>query len=202
MNTTKWVPPEKRSTAYYIFHVPFQCKIQKKNIGTIQESIDMGYITSFDKDLDRHLQNEYVTVGLSINAMVEYFKIGVLVNVRFEDTKMIYEYIQNHLTFWGTQIAMSFRINKKIPTDDLILLDEFAKVVYENSEYSSFVNDLASTSLGRSLLGNVSTGTRRLLINRKVEEAAIDPAKVEADTPVERPARHSLAEFFNKNRAG
>ena len=197
----KYIPIEERPTSWFIFHVKFPCKIRHMDIGTIEERRERGYVTSFNKDIDRENQRSLSNVHLTINEMVEYYKEGVKIQgIALEDTKTIYEYIQRHLRFWHSEITSKYMMPNSVPNDDLILLDEFANDVYEYAQYF-FTNDLMTTELGQSLLGALGPQASSIIYHRTNKNKDTSNSDTTVPSDGNQIKRNSLGNFFEDNRA-
>ena len=72
---------------------------------------------------------------IPIVKMIDYYQKGASVYIVNQgDTKRIYEYIANHLQAWKYKLQTSMYIGNA-PLDDLRLMDEFARSIYEHAKY-------------------------------------------------------------------
>lgn len=189
----------QEGTWYYIFRTKFNCKIRQADIGTIAERKNRGYLTTGDKVRDRVMHNQDVHVMLTINEMVEYFERGTIVKVPFEETKQIYQYIQNHLHYWANEANAIMKLESGPPADDMILLDEFAHAIYDDAKYF-FTHELMSTEAGKRMLGALGA-TATSIMSRRGSIASQLGINTQAPAGPA-PARRSLSEIFESNDHG
>ena len=101
-------------------------------VETLSEQMikDFGMPTLGNRALDRQMHSDLVNVVISINAIVEYFKRGVTVYMQNnDDVNEIYNIVNNYLLAWKQQIDNCLNMGN-IPTEDLLLLDRFAEMLY------------------------------------------------------------------------
>ena len=117
-----WIPEANRDTAWPIWHKLFMCRVR------MIDTLSADYIKHFGMpatgiaEYDTEIPKEAVIRMLTINQMVEFYKKGVNVSVvNLKDTKIIYDFITDHLLAWKDKLNNSFG-NRGAPLDDLILL--------------------------------------------------------------------------------
>lgn len=199
-----WLPPEERDTRWYLWNEKFFCRVS--NILSMSPAYlgHYGMPTSGDPVIDQQTANELVDRYLSINQMVEYYQHGVPVYVRVEkDTVRIYEYISNHLTAWKQKLDRELNV-RDAPLDDLLLLDQFASVVYKHARHH-FEQTWVDSYLARKMSSTLRVSRDRILAPPVAEIVTINgltEAEKEAAQPEQRfPEHNSLAEaFLGKSR--
>ena len=193
-----YIPPEKRDSAWPLWHKLFTCRV--KLISTMSEDYIklFGMPSTGIPEYDREIPNEMVIRMLTINQMVEFFKQGVTVHViDYKDTKTIYELITDHLMAWKQKLAVGFN-NRAAPIEDLILLDQFANVVYKHAA-PQFTTEIYESILARQISStlrvsrqNVLAKPKTYLINADTGEKEVVEEKI--------PERVSMADDFNLNK--
>jgi hypothetical protein len=190
-----WIPEDQRDTRYYLWETKFECRMKYIDTFSIEDLQIFGTPTSGDRVRDRDVMEERVIRYLSINDMVEYFRQGIEIGVvKYADTARIYEYITNHLNAMRSEITHSFTA-VHIPFDDLILLDQFANVVYDKAKYTftrGDANSLIARKMGEVLPFNPDNilGSEKkvaTVINAEGHEEEVDPY----------PKRDDFGSYFN-----
>lgn len=127
MNIYDRAPPDVTAE---IFDRRFLSKLPDVSVRSIDEVRMYGTYSTGVKEVDRALTNQWTTVMLTINEMVEKYKDGTMVRItQMGDVKIIYDIITQHLN--RMKYFLSYGLNVgKIPIDDLILLDRFANDLY------------------------------------------------------------------------
>jgi hypothetical protein len=149
-----------------------------------------GMPTVGDAGIDDQMKNSLIDTYLTINQMVEYFRLGILVRITVHaETKTIYQIISNYLLEWKERLNKGINIGGA-PIEDLILLDRFASVVFEHA-VQHFTPDYVNSRFINQLNGNGLFKSRESLI--KIIETPL-PAKGE---PVYK-KHESLSELFSE----
>jgi hypothetical protein len=193
-----WLPPEKRDTAWYLFHKLFLCRVQAIQTVSIEAMREYGTPTSGDPDFDKQMQNERVDRALSIAQMVEYWEAGVTIGIADQkDTKVIYELISDHLNAWKNKLENELNI-RHAPIDDLVKLDNFANAVYRHAKYQ-FGTEYVESILHRKLSGAMRVPRDQLL--KPVAQVTTINAESSPE-PDEKtyPERVSMADAFTRGR--
>ena len=131
-----------------LWDIIFHCRILKKDIYSDSELEQFGVWSTGDKRLDRDLQMELIDVYINIDKMVEYHRRGVTIYFPNEkDLVTILTYIEEHLLAWieHTETALH---RKKMPVEDLVLLDDLASVIFEEIRHL-YVNKKHTSSFDR-----------------------------------------------------
>lgn len=91
---------------------------------------DFGIPTLGSRHMDRQMHQDLVNVVIPIDSIVEYFRRGVTVRMQNnDDTLEIYHIVNNYLLAWKQQIDNCLNLGN-VPTEDLLLLDRFAEMLY------------------------------------------------------------------------
>lgn len=192
-----WLPEDQRTTAYYLFHNLFLCRVP--NIQTMSsEYIRLhGMPSTGDPALDKHAAGEMVMRMITINRMMELVTSGARIEVvNKDDTKSIYEYITNHLTAWKTELRYTMGHPNPKVVRDLIEMDNFANLVYEHAKYH-FSPDAIDSDLARKLDGMLSFSKATVLAKLGAIAPVIDEKGEEVD---KYPARQSFASVFAERK--
>lgn len=146
---------------------------------------EIGVLDSGNRQLNRQMHNDLVTVMIKINDMVEYFKRGVTVTfVNHAETRDAYEIVNNYLMAWKHQIDQGLNLGK-VPMDDLFLLDRWAQALYPVA-LKFGTQPRTGTSLFASLLaGQRDLITRDSLFGPKTEgpQGPTEPTQHASHTP-------------------
>lgn len=131
-----WVPEDQRDTSWYLFNVRFRCNVSQAAMRTIDDIKQFGVPSTYDRNLDREMEQLPTTRMLNIAQMEDIFNRGYAVGVAsHNDTKRIYEIVQDHLTafqhFFITQ--SNNRVDEKT-MDELDRLNVFASNVYAHAK--------------------------------------------------------------------
>lgn len=122
-------------TTIGIFDVYFWIRVPIIQVTSELYSRVYGRYITGDKTIDNKNMNEYQTVQATINTMIEHYKKGVMIKVVYDkDTKIIYEYIKNHIEAWISHLNSTLNVGDA-PIDDLLEMDRFAKDIYEHAKY-------------------------------------------------------------------
>jgi hypothetical protein len=192
-----WLPEEQRDTRYYIFVPIFKCRVSNIKSMSISYLQHFGMPTASDPRLDAETSGELITRMLTIEAMAEFFNKGVTIAVcKYEDTKVIYDHISNHLNFWKRQLDTGLN-TKNAPFDDLILLDKFANAVYAHAKFQ-FTQDTVDSILLRQMSGAMSF-TKDTLFRKPPVVLTVNKTP-EEEQEDKYPERASMAEGFNSRK--
>lgn len=185
--TIGYMPEEERCTAYYLFSRAerYMCRVKLMDLRSVEHIRFFGTPTAGDEDYDREMRNEVVDRLFTIAEMACYFRDGISIWVRHKaDTKKIYERITDHLIQWKAEME---KLNhRKIPVEDLLVLDEFAHKVYEHAKWQ--FRDPYTMSLMEQSLANRFGGFL----------SAASPEMPTVDNPP--PAREGFTDEFVHHR--
>lgn len=179
----------------------FKVRVPTLQNRSIAEMKLFGTHVSGVKEMDNDLQNQWTTTMATVAQMVELYQRGIAVKVILEkDTKQIYEFISDHINAWRQQLERGINIGNA-PIDDLIAMDEFANLVYENAKYQ-FTRETADSFISRHL-----TSIHRFNGNNFLNPSALanlnsppggfpGVTHINQDPEDEIPDRESLGDFF------
>lgn len=200
MSTTQelpYKPVEEWCTADYIFRRKFHCRVQERHTRSMDNLRFHGVVDSGDPVRNAQMSRERVDRMLTIVDMKKYYDEGVTVGVvKVEDTKLIYEYISNHLNYWKGIITTSVAPPHPQLLTDLIALDKLAKVVYAHARHQ-FTTEFVESILARGISGVMRHDPSQLL--RKPGELTKVPEKKDDDEP-QYPEHESLSDLFSDFR--
>lgn len=118
-----------------IFKDLFKVSMMQKDIRSIEEQRVFGNTSTGDKKLDEMLANSYVTIYLTINDMIEYYREGITFRLTdASDSKVIYEVISEHTARWRDALQHAFNMGKS-PVEDLITMEQFIATIYERAKF-------------------------------------------------------------------
>lgn len=166
----------------------FQCKIAAKdNISDVDlEYFGMPSVGDFQIDAD--IRHQVILVYFTINKMTDLYKKGIPFSVAVhEDTKRIYDIIQNYLHIWKGYLEHGINIGGA-PLDDLILLDKFAASVHAHAQVH-FTREYVNSKLLNRLGDESGMGLSR-------DDFFKPTAKQIEQTPA--PKHESLADIFSE----
>lgn len=182
---------------FYKVRIPY---LQSRSIDDIRT---YGVVLSGVPEIDNDIQNQWITVMLTINSMVEYYKQDVPIKVCLQsDIKEIYDSISEHITAWQSRLQRGINIGGA-PIDDLILMDKFASTIYEHAKYH-FTPEVLN-SVTANYMSSLHKVNAQNFFNKNVLEmlgsTSNEPGVTRINAPVaeELPERDSLGEFF-KNK--
>lgn len=168
----KWVPADKRDTAWFIFNEVFICNVRNFQTMTLDYVQTMGVNTSGDEEIDRGAAMSIVAIAIPINKMMEYYERGAVLGVpNPEDCKRIYDIVNNHLKAWAEIVKNSFNPGN-VPTKDLIALDKFAASVYPHAE-PYFASQANRNTFSELLMGFPA------VVNRVPDQQTVAPARTQ-----------------------
>lgn len=182
-------------TAKNIFDYLFMVKIPEFQSRSIAHIKMYGTYTTGNRAVDKTLSQNWLTTMLSIDGMIEYYKEGVMIRiVNYDDTKKIFEFVQDHLEAWANYLKNGINIGDA-PRDDLILLDEFASKVYEHAKYvsrSTIVESMFARQLERIVPLNMNNFFNKT--NEVTQKFDKDGNVI--NTAVEVDEREPMADYF------
>lgn len=146
-----------RDTTFYLWEVQWRCRVPELETTDVEYIRFFGTPSSTDNSIDKELARQWIDTMLTIAKMVDYHRRGIPVRVvKFEDTKKIYDHIENHLRAWLVNLKGSLNIGN-VPVEDLIAMNDFANAVYplarsqykeEDSIQSSFMRAIEGLGIG------------------------------------------------------
>lgn len=140
----------------------FDVRFIPDQVRTPENIREFGVRTTSESELRGVFRNSWVNSEFSIDMMFETWRRGGDVRVvKYSDTARIYKIIESHLRVWTEYLRVELSPIAS-PIEDLIELDKFASVVYDNARniltqefVREKVNALTATPLKKMmLLGN------------------------------------------------
>lgn len=108
----------------YAVKVPYIATLSEERLRT------SGVLSTGNKLLDASVQKGSVRVMITINDIVEYFRKGVSVTfAQPADTREIYDIVNNYLLAWRQHADNGINMGN-VPVEDLLLLDNFAEMIW------------------------------------------------------------------------
>lgn len=222
-----YIRPENRDTRYALWFERYQCRVPYIQTLSIEELEENGLPTSGDRHHDHAAQWEPRLLSLPIHRMAELWNAGANISlVRRSDAPKIYQAISAHLQAWRDHITTSYHPTKP-PYDDLLVLDQFANIIYEHAKFAydtEFVQKHFKISptgaIGRrAMLAQLmrADDRRRENAERGIHEVRnidyrevaprYDPEAEQKfidysgrDREINAPVRNSMANFFKKGK--
>lgn len=222
-----YIKPENRDTRYALWFERYECRVPFIQTLNIDELVEHGLPTSGDPHHDHAMQWEPRYLSLPIHRMAELWSNGANISlVKQADAPKIYQAISAHLHAWKDHIAQSYHPAKP-PYDDLLVLDQFANIIYEHAKFAYDTNFIekhfklsSSTAIGRRAMLNMMSkvedrrrenAERGILevrnIDFKLAAPKYDPDAEQTfvdysgrDKDIAAPTRNSMASFFKKGK--
>lgn len=195
MTCSTWVPPEQRDTRWYIWFKLFKCRLNAFKSRSIEDVEHFGVPYSGDPLYDQAMMQEDKIRMLTINDMVEYFRKGLVVAVvDSKDTKLIYEYITDHLNAWKEKLEKGWHIGGA-PIEDLILMDKFANAVHKHARHH-FTTEMVDSILARRLSGTLRVSRDKIFAAGPKPEVVNKLEDGQEDDEPKFPERKGMAEVF------
>lgn len=179
---------------YFKVRVPY---LQSRDINELRLT---GVNITGVKEVDADIKNQWVTTMMPIAYMVELYQKNIPVKVvDYKDTKIIYDYISEHLHAWKQQLQKGINVGGA-PISDLIAMDEFANLVYEHAKHQ-FTREIADSLLGKHLQSihrfNIHTFFNPNIIDKLDQKQGTSmPGTVSINAQETQLERESLADFF------
>lgn len=223
-----YIRPEDRDTRYALWFERYQCRVPYIQTISIEDLEENGLPTSGDMHHDHAMMWEPRLISIPIHRMADLWQSGANISlVNRSDAPKIYEAIEKHLHAWRDHIANSYNPSKP-PYDDLLVLDQFAHIVYEHAKFTyddTFVQQhfklSSNTAIGRrAMLASMAKAEQRRIEN--AEKGIVEIRNIEYHESVPKydpdaqrdfvdysgtklesnaPVRASLASFFKKGGA-
>ena len=145
------------SSDVYIWEIYFYVNVPVAAMVSEQYIREVGLPVSCNKQRDKELEQAYQQTYITIDKMVEITRRGYSIFVKDSDTKVIYDYIQNHLQAKIAHLQAAYKVDETL-IDDLMELDRLAAVVYPFAKPrftgiktpSEFMNQLVNFGTSRS----------------------------------------------------
>jgi hypothetical protein len=117
-----------------LFKSLFRVRVRQKDLYTKAMIAQSGLPTLGDPELDKDMLEAKVVIQITINDMIERVNDGIQIGIiRSEDTKTIYNICYRYLEAW--QDHRRDELNRRAPpTDDLMKIDAFAKLLYPHAK--------------------------------------------------------------------
>ena len=123
---------------YFKVSVPY---MQTRSVEDIRQ---FGARLSDVPEVDKDINNQFMTTMKTIAQMIDLYKEGVTIRVIDpNDITTIYECVSKHIYAWREQINTKVNIGDA-PLQDLILMDEFAHSIYPNAKYDFTIDPITS----------------------------------------------------------
>lgn len=157
----RWDTPPNKDTAGPLFDRVFRCSFSR-NLTTTDYYIEtFGFAGTGVPEIDRTLKDEIIDTYINIDTMLEYHQQDIPIRVHnYDDTKVIYELIQEHLEVWRDRLDRAVNI-ADAPIEDLIALDKLASSVYDKAKYT-YAPEESGSSFTRFLSRHKSLNLSRL----------------------------------------
>lgn len=138
---------------------------------SVERIKNSGLYSTGNRQLDRQMHQDQVNVMISIDAMVEYFRSGVVIHfTRPADTRDIYDIVNNYLLAWKAQVENGLNLSD-VPVDDLMVLDRFAEKIYPLAlKFGAVRKNLGSSFANFFQQGNGQFLTRESVFGGKDEQ--------------------------------
>jgi hypothetical protein len=154
----------------------FLVRMRYKDTKSVDELRQFGMPTVFNQQRDQQIHNEVITIMLTIDAIVEHFRVGTRVEfVRNGDVEVIYDIVNNYLKAWDIQMHHGINTGTA-PVEDLLLLDRFADALYLQSRIFNGPRSKHGLEMVNNLIGGSTFNRLSLLAG-----AQPDTAKQEVD---------------------
>ena len=112
---------------YYLASVPHHLA------RSVQDIEIFGVPLSGIQEVDQEIMGDEVERWCTINDMIELYRQGIYIRLcNRGDSAKIYDAISSHIAAWKTRLEYGVH-NAQAPLEDLLVMDEFASVVYDNA---------------------------------------------------------------------
>lgn len=184
---------QQKDTAAPLWDRSFRCSVSR-NLTTTDYYIEtFGFVGTGDPQRDKQMKDEIIDTYVNINKLVEYHQKDIPFRLhRYEDTKIIYELIQEHLEAWADRLNRAVNI-ADAPIEDLIALDQLANAVYDKAKYYMTPSD-AGGAFSRYL--GKHTSFKRSSFKMPTKAGPIEDVVIGAQNEDNFPNRDSMAERF------
>ena len=131
-----YLPPHKRDTRYDLWYPRYKVRVANIQARSIEDIIENGSYISGEEDFD------HMAAWTRELRMINIVRMATLWNQKaniylsdVKDSKKIYDAISKHLIAWRIFLTGSYNTVIKPPVDDLLLLDQFASMIYEHAKW-------------------------------------------------------------------
>lgn len=157
----RWSTAPTKDTASPLFDRSFRCSVSR-NLTTSDYYIEtFGFVGTGVTHIDKTLKDEIIDTYINIDTMLDYHRQDIPFRLHnYDDTKVIYELIQEHLDAWKLRLDRAVNISDA-PIDDLIALDKLASSVYDKARYT-YTKEEAGSGFTRFLSRHTSLSLSRL----------------------------------------
>lgn len=133
---TVYIDEKDRDTRYALWYVTYLCKIPQIQMRTIDDIRYNGTYISGNPAFDHATNWERIHVRLPVVKMIEHWANGANIQIVDIDkhARTIYNACEAHLNAWGEYMDTSYN-TKAVPEEDLIMLDEFAQLMYQHAKW-------------------------------------------------------------------
>lgn len=129
------IDPDQDSSIY-VFDIVFECRVRNMDLISDEELRDYGSFSTGMEIMNNDNMTQLVAANLSITQMATHVSKGYSLRfIHAQDVLKIYEFTQHHLQRWASNLHNVSLNGAKAPLDDLIILDTFCNVVYEQAKY-------------------------------------------------------------------
>lgn len=123
-------------SSVYIFDIVFECRARYVDLLSEEELKDFGSFHTGMIELDSHNMTQLVSANLSVAQMAEHVSKNYTLRFVYpQDVLKMYEYTENHLNRWMAKLSQMSLNGEGAPLDDLIKLDNFCSMVYEQAKF-------------------------------------------------------------------
>jgi len=132
-----------KDTTHLIFKKKFLVSVPSLALQDEEKINVEGILTMENVDTTEYYKNDFTTIYLTINDMVEIRKKGFPIKAKNKEiAKEIFECIEEHLMNWKNYLETSIHV-KQPPIEDFFDLDELANEIF-NRYTGLFVNNIIS----------------------------------------------------------
>lgn len=120
----------------YIFDIMFECKARLVDLTPDEDLKDYGHYSTGMQMMDDANMVQMVPCYLSIQQIATHMAKGFVISfVHPTDVLKMYEFTQNFLMQWASQLGNQSLNAAKAPIDDLLKLDNFCTAIYDQAKY-------------------------------------------------------------------
>ena len=185
-----------KDTAKPLWDVLFYVMVPQLNLRSSEDISRFGAYTTGDKGIDKAMSNQWIKVMIPIHRMIELYQDGAQIRIINEsDTKIVYDYISDHLTHWQGILSNGINVGDA-PVEDLIAMDNFAHAIYTHAKYH-FKGEDGGSILGRYMANLTRINPQNLFTGPGPTDPKATPDKITINQqgPIT-PERDSMGEFF------
>lgn len=131
-----YIPPHKRDTRYGLWYQLYKVRVANIQTRSVEDVVENGFYTSGEEDFDFMANWTREVRMINVVRMVTLWNQKANIFLTDEkDSKRIYDDISKHLTAWRIFLTGNYNSLTKPPVDDLLLLDQFASMIYEHAKW-------------------------------------------------------------------